>query len=906
MNTKEFLVFLKGEDKTKDIKWFRENEYTEKIEVMFQNGSKPYGYSRSAIRWYTKPKVIAPSTVRINLGDKLLNNISFIGVFGNEYWHVIYENGWENTYHYSELHVSQSCLLNESNRKVFNYLKLIADEISVKTENDTKILVNQYDKMQQFLGDDTVASKYLHPTQINKINNDELVIFPFGSNSSQTAAVNNALNNQLSVIEGPPGTGKTQTILNIIANLIIRNKTVEVVSNNNSAIENVYEKMCKYGYGFIVAQLGKKENKETFIDNQNGVIPDISNWKLDKEKRIEVSNKIKEYSQQLNTIFENQKELAIKKQELSAVKTEKVYFDKIYSNELNKLNIKSKKYIKSSKLLSLWIKLEQVNENSKLSFINKLLLILCFGFKIKNRFNLTTEEFISIVKKNYYELKIYELEERIKELENKLSKVSAKDILNEYIKLSKLYFNYYLYKKYANIENRKIYEMKDLFQKPEEFIKDYPVILSTTYSSRSSLPDYIYNYIIMDEASQVDVATGALALSVAENAVIVGDRKQLPNVVTESDRQKTDHIFSLFDINEGYNFSKYSFLSSICALFPEIPNTLLKEHYRCHPKIIGFCNKKFYNDELIIMTEDKGENDVMKVYKTVKGNHARGHISQRQIDEICQHIIPELNEYDVSNIGIIAPYRDQIKELWKSLDKRNILIDTVHKFQGREKDDIILSTVDDKITSFSDDENLLNVAVSRAVNKFRIVVNPDEDNENTNIGDLVNYIEYNNFEIVESNISSIFDYLYKQYWNEKKKLIDSSKKVSIYDSENLMYGLIVNVLKNNNYVDLDVVVHLPLKEIFRKLDNLNVEEKEFVCNTDSHVDFMIYSKVSKKPILAIEVDGYSYHKEGTDQHQRDLLKNEIFDKYSLPLLRFSTNGSGEQQKLLDTLKQITA
>ena len=42
---------------------------------------------------------------------------------------------------------------------------------------------------------------------------------------------------------------------------------------------------------------------------------------------------------------------------------------------------------------------------------------------------------------------------------------------------------------------------------------------------------------------------------------------------------------------------------------------MLKEHYRCHPKIINFCNKKFYNNELVIMTEDKDEQDVIKSNK---------------------------------------------------------------------------------------------------------------------------------------------------------------------------------------------------------------------------------------------------------------------------------------------------
>ena len=53
-------------------------------------------------------------------------------------------------------------------------------------------------------------------------------------------------------------------------------------------------------------------------------------------------------------------------------------------------------------------------------------------------------------------------------------------------------------------------------------------------SSRSSLnKEVVYDYLIMDEASQVDVATGALALSCAKNVIIVGDTKQLPNVVPD-------------------------------------------------------------------------------------------------------------------------------------------------------------------------------------------------------------------------------------------------------------------------------------------------------------------------------------------------------------------------------------
>ena len=303
------------------------------------------------------------------------------------------------------------------------------------------------------------------------------------------------------------------------------------------------------------------------------------------------------------------------------------------------------------------------------------------------------------------------------------------------------------------------------------------------------------------------------------------------------------------------------------------------------------------------MTKDNGEQDTLKVYKTVIGNHARGHINQRQIDEITQNILPDVNS-NCSKIGIITPYRDQVKELQKSIDCSEIMIDTVHKFQGREKDTIILSTVDDEITPFSDDENLLNVAVSRAIKHFFIIVNPNEKNKHTNIGDLVSYIEYNNFEIIESDIYSIFDYLYKQYHKEKIKMLENSKRVSKYDSENLMFNQLEKILSENNYTNLGIVTHLPLREIFKNVSKLNNDEYRFVVKTDSHVDFMIYNKVNKQPVLAIEVDGYEYHKEDTKQYERDKIKDSIFKKYDLPLMRFKTNGSGEKEKVLSKLSEI--
>lgn len=78
----------------------------------------------------------------------------------------------------------------------------------------------------------------------------------------------------------------------------------------------------------------------------------------------------------------------------------------------------------------------------------------------------------------------------------------------------------------------------------------------------------------------------------------------------------------------------------------------------------------------------------------------------------------------------------------------------------------------------------------------------------------------------------------------------------------------------------------------------------YVMNTATHVDFLIYSKISKKPILVIEVDGFRFHKEGTVQSDRDRMKNLILERYGIPFLRFPTNGSGEREKLVQVLNSL--
>jgi superfamily I DNA and/or RNA helicase len=827
----------------------------------------------------------------------------FIGMSINKYKCAIKYKSNNTEYFYSanKVKIVKSAINSEKSNILFQYLNQIANTVGLTTEEGKNILADSYSKIT-FIPEYSILANFLNEVQpVAKNFSKPIELFPFGFNLSQKESVNKAFTSPLSVIEGPPGTGKTQTILNIIANAVMNGQSVAVVSSNNSATKNVYEKLQKNGIEFIAALLGNSTNKKEFIDSQTD-IPDLLQFNLSDKEKSDIKQTCENLFNQLSEYLRQKNELALLKQELDSLTTEYKHFQ-----DENKIenDIEFLKSTTADKLLALWVAIEnQALTNKKLTWWRKLLYWFRYGRKEKSLFVIPAEKAILICQSNYYPVKIEELKNRQNSLEISLNRFSFDNKMKEYSRLSMQLFKSELYKKY-NRNKREKYEITQLRSNSEKFLKDYPVIMSTTYSLRRSLAEEItYDFVIIDESSQVDLATGALALSCAKRAVIVGDLKQLPNVVDDRMKEKTDAVFDNFSIPEPYRYSNHSLLASIMEIFPRISKTLLREHYRCHPKIIEFCNQKFYDNQLIIHTESKSEREPLIVYKTMAGNHAREKTNQRQIDMIINEIIPN-EKLEGVDLGIVTPYRNQTNALQQAFSGTQIKADTVDKFQGRENDVIILSTVDNEISEFTDNPNRLNVAISRAIKQLILVVNGNDSDKDSNITDLIRYIDYNNFSVKESKLRSVFDYLYKGYEQKRAELISKSGNKSDFDSENLMYVLISNTLKKDKFSKYNVAMHFPLRNVIRDFSKLTEEEQKYARHCNTHLDFLIYNTLGKNPILAIEVDGFGYHKAGTEQSERDKKKDRILAKYELPLLRFSTTGSGEKQKLIDKLTEIT-
>lgn len=857
--------------------------------VCFKSSPRVFNYNKGRLLYLSKPERIDIVDKGLYIQDKHITNVAELLRFTDghhTFYRVTYTNGSVENLDGGEVYVTRTPI-DKIGSSLWDYLRKLADETGLMADDKTNLLSKQYElvdvkrdnvPLAQFLGDKTKLRTYRLPKQ---------VYYPFSCNTSQKEAVEAALTHQVSVIQGPPGTGKTQTILNIIANLLIAGKTVLVVSNNNSAVNNVAEKLEQEGLGFIVAKLGSVQKKEEFVAGQQP-LPHMSSWHIDASSSVK--QWVKDALNNVSQGFSAQLRQAELRAEYDALLKEATYNEKLATNSIACDWLYSKSSSKIMELLSYY----QIRQSKQIpSVFFRIKWALKLGLPMFSFLQKDVSDVIASLENAYYIVRKAEIEKELQSVESTLQSVDIK----ENLRLLRAYSLQILKNEIAEhyrTDTRTAFTIKNIKAKTEDLLREYPVVLSTTYSAKSCISkDMVFDYVIMDEASQVDIKTGALALSCAMNAVIVGDDKQLPNVVSQEEALALQAIQLTYKVDDRYNEVTHSFLQSCVEVFKDIPVTLLREHYRCHPKIIEFCNQHFYNGELVAMTDDNGEDNVLQVVQTVEGNHARGHFNQREIDVIVQEVLPQCA--DSGSIGIITPYRQQADEINKALGKD--IASTVHKYQGRECDTIIMSMVDNEPTEFSDDPNLLNVAISRAKTHLYVVTNSNKMPKESNLAQLIDYVRYNNFEVRQSEVSSVFDLLYKQYTSQRLDFLANKSVVSDYISENLFYNTLMEAITALGLVHIDVLCHYPVARFISDWSLLTEEEKAFASNRLSHVDFLVYNSLTKRPLLVIEVDGWYYHKRQGGQVTRDALKDKLLAKFGLPLHRILTTDTVNVESL---------
>lgn len=830
-------------------------------------------------------------------GSTITKAVSKAIIYGERYAAVYYQDDRPYLYKMDRCHLTPATALKAS--PVFHYFSQVANArrdraVSKADRAITANVVRQLEKLPARA--DTALNAYCTGRN-GDLASSQGLIYPFGLNESQLSAVEQAFRKQISVIEGPPGTGKTQTILNILANILLRGQTVAVLSNNNAAVKNVYEKLEKCGLDYLIAKLGNRENREAFF-------ADLPPRPTDEPEPAPTLAEIQALLSHLRQLLHSQNRVAQLQAELDELAIERRYLQQWQADSGVESTTTLDKYgLSPRQTTDLMAYLAHLGEQ-RIRLKDRLDLLFKFGI-FRTRSFAAGDARLAVfhaLQLHYYDKTIKDKEAELQACHQSLIQGNFTTSLEALKTGSMRYLKQHLQLRVPPSNN---FDGKTYRREFDAFIRRFPIIGSGTHSLVNSLAQgAVLDYVIIDEASLQDIVPGILPLGCAKNLIVVGDNRQLPHIPVKLGLQAP---------SDAYDCERHSLLDSCLAVFQEeLPRTLLKEHYRCHPRIIQFCNQQFYDNALIPMTQDQGEAP-LRLIVTAKGNHTRRNTNVRELDSLLK-VLDEDGEpigLDSEGRGFIAPFRAQVS-LSNTHLPADFIKDTVHKFQGRECNEIVFSTVLDKKGSnqkgkrleFVDAPAMINVAVSRAKHRFTLVTGDDVFTRNNgHIAALIRYISYyaENEQIVRAPVISAFDLLYREYDLSLERLRARLRPTdSRYRSEQIVAQLLREALSAPGCQSLGYHAQVKLDQIASPHGAAwTTHERAFMARASC--DFVIYFKVGKTPIGVIEVDGGSHDR--PDQAARDALKNGILAQSAISILRLRTVESQIEDRIHDFIGQ---
>lgn len=587
-------------------------------------------------------------------------------------------------------------------------------------------------------------------------------VTPLALSDSQLSVIENLENNQLISVCGPPGTGKSQTIVNLVAHLIANGKTVLVASRMDKAVDVVADRLNELGAPYLALRAGRINYQKQLsfqlqdllsnkVDLNEGAEDSIVVDVTDMKKLLKSINEAEEKAETLIKKEQEWSELGVKisdkRKEIGNPKYIKVSLTKDNVKELGEVIDSLLKNIEKSGFLA------ALNNYTAVNKIKKIIKIEDFFVSKDNlerlRDELELASFIceaKCVEKDIQDTgNLHVIIEQMRTLKKKQRKLvtdilsnkrrgSLRSLLKDQVKRQRLFIHSKsLIERKKSLQNR-LLEAEDF--KP--LLEAFPCWCVTTYAVSGSLPlkPGLFDVAIIDEASQCDIASCFPILYRAKKAVIVGDDKQLPHL-SFLEKAKEQSFMSKYEIADRYQLMwrfRTNSMFDIANYYSTSP-VLLDEHFRSLPPIIDFSNKEFYGNRIRIMKQDSPDIKALKLIEVPEGKvdfDATRNLPEIEAVVKCLHeLIVDSEREDPEHpitIGIVSPFRAQVEQLKISvakvlsdfmIRKHQIEIGTAHTFQGDEKDIILASwavannSFPQSLT-FLQKPNLFNVAITRA------------------------------------------------------------------------------------------------------------------------------------------------------------------------------------------------
>ena len=712
---------------------------------------------------------------------------------------------------------------------------------------------------------------------------------------SQEKAILSSLNNH-TIIIGPPGTGKSQTIANILTNVLLNNKKALFISQKRVALEVVLERMGQlknftlqlveqkkratsnekgefYKYlGSYIEQikahynaLATEAHLMTFTSNQQ-----MNYWVTKKQNQHLEQSEIDQFCDLKTNVQRIDQPLFEQMQEV---------FSKL--NELNKLE--ELDTISELKIRNLKALAEKLNVEPKFKFLG----LRFYGSAFKNYWK-TNLKLLDLIEEYNLNKKTINLIKNLKAPKNVLNlnhiydlhnqpvpdhnrfKTNEAEILQILIDRSKQIYQQ-IHKSDATWSRKFIGRIQRKYTQPTKFValfkKELKKLFNVVVSTPEALSSFIdfkhdhYDYVIFDESSQIFLEKAIAYMSIGKKIIVAGDDQQM---------QPSNWFNNRYDSDDEYQEDEEIDSLLTYAINSGIPKQTLELNYRsAAASLTAFSAKEFYNCDL--KGVDKNERIIQPIeIINVEGEwiNQRNDIEAHKLIEVLKAnldayekiILLTLNAQQMNHIDVLLSTNEP--EIYNKVVDGEIVLRNLENIQGDEADLVIVSIAYTKTAALaatyvgrSGGRNALNVAITRAKKKM-IVIKSIHSSE------------------VRISSESNLDLQTFKRWLQFLELNESEQKVySVTDDPE------TNIQSVESMFEYEVYQWL-MNQNFHKAMKVEVQYPV----GSYRIDIALLDLTTNKYLLGIEIDGLRYHST-TKQKYHDLVRQNFIESKGYKIIR---------------------
>ena len=698
------------------------------------------------------------------------------------------------------------------------------------------------------------------------------------------------------IIIGPPGTGKSQTIANLLTNILLNNKRALFISQKRVALEVVLERLQQLRYFTLqLVEPKRKANSDekahfySYLNKYNQFIKDNFSQSASRcDLKPLVNSKQMLYWQSKMPIqqipqaeFEDYCQLRAKIHNLDTQFFERAealfqWFQTLGQSQIISQLVQLQ--IRDLKLLA-----QALNEPPQLRFLgfkkyradfralwqaNNALLDFVAHYNLDSftLVHLATKGQLSALKT------LHDSAAQQNQLVpgSEPFRSDVREILPVLIQRAKVVYQT-LHRRDPNWAKRFLGRIERKFTQPVQFINLFKTQLKQMFNVVVSTPEALstfinfetdrYDYVIFDESSQIFLEKALAYMALADKVIIAGDDQQMQPVnwfgsrfEADEAEQEDENIDSLLTYAIAQGIPKQTLELNYRAAAASLTTFSAREFYDCQLKTLDY-NQMIIRPIEIVEVAGQWHNQTNELEAQTMIDILKANVGQYP-----KIILLTLNAQQMNLVDELLSVNEP--ELYNQLLNGEIVLKNLENIQGDEADLVIISIAYTKETALSatyvcraGGRNALNVAITRAKTKMIIIKSLKAH------------------EIVIRNEANLDLQTFKR-WVEFLELNQQDQKT---------YAITDDPDTNNQSVEsmFEYEVYQWLKDQrFNK--PLQIEVQYPIGSY--RIDIALLDSQTKRYLVGLEVDGYRYHS-SAQQKYNDLVRQNFIEAKGYKIIR---------------------